>query len=348
MQLIQSSRFMIVGALALAALAGCPKKLPGGGSVPGGDKLPGGAIPGGGDSGMVDPNSCGNYAINDAGRKLKAFLEATEKLEKTTQETAELVKQSCILIGNEIGMTEADYRGETKDICAQVYQRVNENLKVSFKTKAALKIKVKPAVCKVDVQAQAQAAAQCEGKASADIKATCSGTCHGTCEGQCAGKAGTGGSGGECNGECKGTCHGECEGHADVNASAQCKAKASVSASAEIKCTEPEIDISFDAKATLDKSKAEMTIKGLKAGLPKIFSVKARLEPMKYAVEAWVTAANELKGSARTIAMSFKDQAACISGQIAAAANMMTHIQANVSVSVEVSASASGTVGGGA
>jgi len=348
MQLIQSSRLMIVGALALAALAGCPKnKLPGGGGVPGGDKLPGG-VPGGGggESGMVDPNSCGNYSANDAGRKLKAFLEATQDLEKTTQETAAVVKQSCVLIGNEIGMTEADYRGETKDICAQVWQRVNENMKASFKTKAALKIKYKPAVCKVDVQASAEAAAKCEGKASADVKATCSGVCHGKCDGQCAGKAGTGGSGGECNGECKGTCHGDCEGHADVNASAQCKAKASVQASVDVKCSEPELDISFDAKATLDTKKAEMTIKGLKAGLPKIFSVKARLEPLKYAVEAWVTSANELKGSARTIAMSFKDQAACITGQIAAAANAVGHIQANVSVSVEVSASASGSVGG--
>jgi len=348
MRMISTSRLFLVSVIALASLAGCPKgKLPGGGGVPGG--VPGGgAIPGGGggESGMVDPNTCGNYAGNDAGRKLKAFLEATGDLEKTTKETVELVKQSCILIGNEIGMTEADYRGETKDICAQVYQRVNDNMKVAIKSKAALKVKIKPAVCKVDVQASAEAAASCEGKASADVGATCSGTCRGTCEGTCAGKAGTGGNKGQCEGECKGTCKGDCEGHADVKASAQCKAKASVQASAKMECTEPEVDISLDAKLVVDKAKAEATIKGLKAGLPKIFSVKARLEPLKYAVEAWVVSANELKGSARTLAMSFKDQAACISGQIAAAAGMIGGIQANVSVSVEVSASASGSVGG--
>ena len=43
---------------------------------------------------------------------------------------------------------------------------------------------------------------------------------------------------------------------------------------------------------------------------------------------------------------SFKDQAMCITGQIAAAANAATSIQANVSVSVEVSAEACGEVGG--
>lgn len=349
MRIVQSSRLLAFALVAFATLAGCPKgKMPGGGGVPGGGDLPGGGVPGGlgGESGMVDPNSCGNYAVSDAGRKLKDFLIATQALEKTTTETAAVVKQSCILMGNEIGMTEADYRGETKDICAQVYQRINENLKVSFKAKAGLKVKYKPAVCKVNVEATAKAAAECEGKASADIKASCSGTCRGTCDGTCAGKAGTGGSGGQCNGQCNGTCKGECEGHADVNASAQCKASASVKASVDMQCTEPELAITADAKLVVDKAKAEMTIKALMAGLPKILSVKARLEPMQYAVEAWVASANELKGSARTLAMSFKDQAACISGQIAGAAKLIGGIQANVSVSVEVSASASGTIGG--
>ena len=271
---------------------------------------------------------------------------ATQNLQTTTEETVKVVKQSCIMIGTEIGMTEADFRGETKDICAQVYQRVNENLKVAFKAKAGLKVKYKPAVCRVNIDAQAKAAAECEGKASADIKASCTGVCRGKCEGTCAGKAGTGGSGGDCNAECKGTCHGQCEGHADVNASAQCKASASVKASMDVQCTEPELDISADAKLVVDKSKAEMTIKGLKAGLPMILSVQARLAPLKYAVQVWVASARELKDAAPMLAKSFKDQAMCISGQIAAAAKLIGSIEANVSVSVEVSASASGSIGG--
>lgn len=345
---ISSTRLVLATALvALVTLAGCPKGgmpgVPGKPNIPGSDKVPGGL---GGASGEVDPNTCGNYAVSDAGRKLKDFLTATKNLEATTEETIKVVKQSCVMMGTELGMTEADFRGETKDICAAVYQRINDNMKVSFKTKAALKIKYKPAVCRVNIDAEAKAAAECEGKASADVGASCSGVCHGKCDGQCSGKAGTGGNSGDCNGQCSGTCHGDCEGHADVKASAQCKASASVKASVDMQCTEPELDISFDAKATLDKSKAEMTIKALKAGLPKILSVKARLEPLKYAVETWVVSAKELKDMGPKFVNSFKDQALCISGQIAAAANLISKIQVNVSVSVEVSASASGTVGG--
>jgi modification target Cys-rich repeat protein len=352
MRTIQSSRLIFATALvALVTLAGCPKGkgMPGGGGMPGGSSIPGGGnVPGGlgGESGMVDPNSCGNYAASDAGRKLKLFLQATAQLEKTTTDTVQVVKQSCIMMGNELGMTEADYKGETKDICAKVWGAYHDNFKVAFKTKAALKVKYKPAVCRINIDAQAKAAAECEGKASADIGATCSGVCNGKCDGTCAGKAGTGGSGGDCNGECKGTCHGTCEGHADVNASAQCRTNATVRASVDMDCTEPELEVSFDAKASLDKSKAEMVIKALKAGVPKLLSVKARMEPLKYAVEIWAKSANELKGSARTLATSFKDQAMCITGQIAAAASLIANIQVNVSVSVEVSAEASGSVGG--
>lgn len=348
---VSSTRMILASALvAFVAVSGC-KKLPGGGgmpakpNVPGSDKVPGGL---GGASGEVDPNTCGNYAVSDAGRKLKDFLEATKNLSVTAEETAKVVKQSCIMMGTELGMAEPELQGEAKDICAKVWGTIDANMKVVVKSKAALKVKYKPAVCKVNVDVQAKAAAECEGKASADVGATCSGVCHGKCDGTCAGKAGTGGSGGQCDGECKGTCHGDCEGHADVKASAQCKASASVKANADVQCTEPDLDISFDAKLVVDKSKAEATLKALKAGLPKLLSVKARIAPLKYAVESWVFAAKELKDMGPKFANSFKDQALCISGQIAAAANMIGHIEANVSVSVSVSAQASGSVGGGA
>ena len=339
---IVSSRLVFASSiLALATLAGCPK-----GKVPGG--MPGGGVPGGlgGESGMVDPNSCGNYAVSDAGRKLKDFLIATQQLQTTTENTVKVVRESCAIIGRELGMVPTDLEGETKDVCARVYGKLDEAKKVAFKGSAALKITYKPAVCKVNVEAQAKAAAECEGKASADIKASCSGTCNGTCEGTCAGKAGTGGSGGQCNGQCSGTCHGECDGHADVDASAQCKASASVKASADVQCTEPELTVAADAKLVLDKTKADQAIAALKNGLPKIFSVKARLASLKYAAEVWAMSAKELSGSAGTLAASFKDQAMCISGQIGAAAKAVGSIEANVSVSVEVSASASAQVGG--
>src|SRR6185436_17012417 len=303
--------------------------------VPGGGKVPGGL---GGSSGMVDPNTCGNYAAMEAGARLKAFLLAVQDLEKATEETVKVVKASCITLGNELGMSEGDLKGEAKEICAKVYGTINDNMKVAFKAKAALKVTYKPAVCRVNVEASAKAAAECEGKASADVGAKCSGVSHAKCDGGCSGKAGTGGSGGECNGECKGTCKGSCEGHADVNASAQCKASASVKAQASMECTEPELKIDADAKLVLDKSKAEMTIKALKNGLPKLLSIKARMAPIQYAAEAVLTSAKELKDMGPKFVNSFKDQALCIGGQVSAAFGAIGHIEANVSVSVEVSA----------
>jgi hypothetical protein len=180
------SHFFVTAALLAAA---CGSKLPGGHSVPGSDKVPSSvpSVPGGA-SGEVDPNTCANYAANDAGAKLKAFLQATKELETTTVETAKLVKQSCIMMGHEMSMAPGDLGGDdTNAICAKVFQTYHDNLKVSLKPDAKLKIRYTPATCKVAANASASAGAACSGSAS----------------------AGTGGSGGG----------GECKAAAAVNAS---------------------------------------------------------------------------------------------------------------------------------
>ena len=345
---------ILLATLFVALLAGCPKgKGPGGmgGGLP--DKPSGvpSGVPGGlgGSSGMVDPNTCGNYAASEAGRRFKNFLVALQDMQKATEETVKVVKQSCIMIGEEIGMNRAELeKEETKVVCAQVYGKIDEMKKVAIKGQAAMKVKYKPAVCRVDVQAQAKLAAECEGKASADVKAQCKGTCSGKCNGTCKGKAGTGGNAGQCEGECQGTCEGKCSGHADVEASGSCKAEASAKASMDVQCTEPELEIALDAKLVVDKAQAEKLVKGLKAGIPKLLSVRERMRSMKYAAENLVSAAGELKSMGPKFVNSFKDQALCITGQVAAAVKAAASIEANVSVSVEVSASASGQVGGGA
>jgi hypothetical protein len=263
-------------------------------------------VPGGlgGASGEVDPNTCGNYASEDMGAKFKAFLQATKDLEVATTETAKIVKQSCVMMGQELGMPEGDISGDdTNGICAKVITAYQNNLKVSMKAGAKLKIKYTPAKCTVEASASASAAAGCAGGAS----------------------AGTGGSSG----------------------GGSCKAAGAVNASINAKCTEPELTLDFDAKVVVDKSKLEMTLKAMRDGLPKLLSVAARIKPIKDAVEVWAQALAELKDMGPKFVNSFKDQAMCISGQLAAAANASTHIQANVSVSVSVSASASGSVGGG-
>lgn len=299
---MRSSRYLVAAALLAGACGGKlgGHSMPGGGSVPSTPAVPGGL---GGASGEVDPNTCGNYAASDAGAKLKAFLQATKDLETTASETAKVVKQSCIMMGQEMDMSPGDLAGDdTGAICAKVFQTYKDNLKVSLKAGAKLKIVYKPAVCKVAANASANAGGACAGSAT----------------------AGTGGSGG----------------------AGECKAAAAVNASIHAECTEPQLTIDFDAKVVLDKSKLEKTVKAARDGLPKLLSISARIKPLEEAVNVWAKTAADLKDMGPKFAQSFADQAMCISGQIAAAANAATHIHADVSVSVQVSASASGSVGG--
>ena len=142
----------------------------------------------GGASGEVDPNTCGNYAASDAGAKLKIFLQATKDLQATAIETAKVVKESCIMMGNELGMSPDALGGDdTKKICDSVFAAYQDGLKVGLKAGAKLKIKYTPAKCTADASASASAGAACSGGAS----------------------AGTGGSGGG----------GSCAAAASINAS---------------------------------------------------------------------------------------------------------------------------------
>src|SRR5690606_18165722 len=128
-----------------------------------------------------------------AGRKLKAFLEATVALDAAVQNTENYLRDTCAMMGKELGVS-GD--GDTRTVCTNVSNALREHLSVGLKAGARLDIKYKPAVCTVNVQAAASAAAQCEARAEADVsvrcEGSCRGTCQGTCEGKCAGKAGTG------------------------------------------------------------------------------------------------------------------------------------------------------------
>jgi hypothetical protein len=179
---IDTRLFLATALIAIATATGCPK----GGGVPGGVPAKPGAlgnVPTSMPSGEVDPNTCGNYAAVDAGRKFKAFLQATKDLQTTATETVKVVKQSCIMMGHELGMSEAELQGETNDICARVVAAYQNNLKVSLKAGAKLTVTYKPAVCTVDAQLQAKAAAECQGGATA-------GTGGNSAGGQCKAAAG--------------------------------------------------------------------------------------------------------------------------------------------------------------
>jgi len=291
--------FLVTALVALATATGCPK-----GGMPNMPAKPGALENAPGmSSGEVDPNTCGNYAAADAGRKLKAFLQATKDLQTTTEETVKVVKQSCVMMGQELGMPDAELAGDdTNGICAKVITQYQDNLKVALKPGAHLIVKYTPAKCTVNASVGASAGGACSGAAS----------------------AGTNGSGG----------------------GGECAAAARVNASLEAQCTPAELTIDAGAKLIVDKSKAEMTLKAMRDGLPKLLSVSARMKPVAEAVEVWEKTAKDLKDMGPKFAQSFQDQAMCITGQLAAAVNAASSIHANVSVSVQVSASASGSIGG--
>src|SRR5579863_5118834 len=149
--------------VALAAIGGC-SHLPGGHGVPSTPSVPGG-MPGG--SGEVDPNTCGNYAASDAGAKLKAFLQATKDLQATAVDTLKVVKNSCVIMGNDLGMPADQLGGDEKTICNNVFATIQNNLKADLKAGAKLTIAYTPAKCTASASASASAGAACSGGASA-------------------------------------------------------------------------------------------------------------------------------------------------------------------------------------
>jgi modification target Cys-rich repeat protein len=329
--------------LAVLALSGCP-----GGATPPG--IPGKG--GGGKASSVDPDTCGNYAASDAGAKLKAFLEATVTLNESVIAMEGEVKTSCSSMADKLGVKT---EGDTKAVCDAVAEAIKANLKpAKGKGGSPLKIDYQPAVCTVDANVAVEAAAKCEAKASADVKVECSGSCTGTCKGECSGKcagaAGGGGAKGECAGKCEGTCKGSCEGgcegSADVQASAECEAKAEVDANVKAECTEPEVNVTVEKGEP--NPKVDATVEALKTGLPKLLRVSASLKgPTQLAMKTWAKTAKNLAKAGPKLYSSLGEQAACVSGQLAAAAGMVTKVEASASVSVEASASVSGAAGAG-
>jgi len=321
------SLLIVAASAALAAMAACP----GGGGVPG---------KGGGG---VDPDKCGNYAdVSDAGRKLHAFLQATAELQTTVNGIEAEVRTGCDAMAKELGIAP---KGSNKEVCDAVFKQLRDDLSAGVKAQASLNIKYKPAVCTINVEAAASASAECEAQASGSAKVTCEGTCHGTCDGTCKGSTG---KGGECNGECAGTCSGECEGGADVQGSAECEARGEVHAAAEMKCTPAELTVEAQASAVVDKPRADRAIAAMKAGLPQILTVSAKIKPLKGAVETWVATAKGVTQAGKELAGQFKDQALCLTAQISAAGAAVADVQASFSFSVDVSVEASASASGGA
>ncbi len=358
-------------ALALVALlGGCPPPAQqpgtGPGTSPGG--VPGADSPGPRSS--VDPYTCGNYALSDFGRRLQAFLQATVALESQVVSTEKALYDTCVVMGGHLGMLPAELQGSTREICEPVVERLRAYLEAGLQAQATLDVNYTPAVCTVDVDAAVRAAAECEAKAEVDIAAYCRGTCQGSCRGSCSGSCqgrcngtcqGSTGAGGECNGTCdgvcegscggtcEGTCSGGCEGYADVDAEARCEAHAEIIANVEAECTEPELDVRFDASLVGDLAKLEAAVRAIEAGMPRILYIQAKVSgPLWASYEVWAETAVDVVSSGPQVLAAVGEQALCVFGQFRAAAALLASIRVSIDVQVEVSASVQGAVSGGA
>ena len=370
---------LVLSSLALAlavttvGLTGCKS-----GSLPGGIKAPTApAVPaqakglssaGASANAKLEPSSC-KWGGSVEGIKLRAFLQATERLQAEVDSTTRLVLNTCRDLGRALDIPAGELQGETKPVCDRVAEGIRAHMQVGLKADAKMVVEARPAQCRVDVEAAAEATAACEGKASADVQVRCEGSCTGTCKGECDGtcqakggargkasaKGSQGGAGGDasCNGKCEGTCRGQCSGgcsgHADVDASAECRASARVRASVQAKCEPPKVTVTIKAKAMADTKKAKQLQRALQKHLPELFAVRARVTgPIQGAFEVWADTARDLAGAGPRVARSFGDQAACVAGQLSAAARAASSIEVNMSVSVEASASVSGAAGASA
>ena len=137
------------------ALGGCPPP-------PNGPRGGGG---GGGGGGIgVNPDACGAINTNPVGRKLYSFLVASAELDRSSTELESSVHHACVVMAGHLGVPTG---GDTKQVCENVANALNENLKISVKSESHLVTRTTPAVCHTDVSFEAGVIADCEGHASA-------------------------------------------------------------------------------------------------------------------------------------------------------------------------------------
>lgn len=319
-----------------ATLAACPP--PKGGAGGGG---------GGGGGGAVNPDACGKINTSDVGRKLYAFLVASSELDRTSLELENTVRDACVRMANDLGVSPA---GGTKEVCMRAKQELEANLQVSVKTEQRFVTKYTPPVCTTDVSFTAGFAAECDARASADVNVQCQGHCGGTCKGACDGTcSGATGAGGQCNGTCSGTCNGSCsgscEGYANVDASAECKASAEIRATTHTTCTPAKTEIVQENVTVVDATKWNKAMAAINVGLPELLTAKAKLELTAKAVVLWVQTGAQLAKAIGSFADQLGEHTVCVGAQLAGVVAAAANISARINVSIEVSASVSASAG---
>ncbi|MBA3464525.1 MAG: hypothetical protein H0T46_31630 [Deltaproteobacteria bacterium] len=322
-------RVVLLALVCLLGLAACPSSRGGAG---------GSGRGGGGGAAGISPDACGSINTSPVGRKLYSFLVASAELDRASLELEGSVANACRDMARSL---DVDPGGDTREVCTRVSQSLQDNLQVSVNTESRLVTKYTPSVCSTDLDFSAGIVAECEARATADVNIRCDGRCSGTCNGACS----TGGSGGQCAGVCNGRCSGGCDGYADVDASVECKASAEIRTTMRTTCTEPTVEVVRENVTVVDDSKFQKAMAAINIGLPKLLAASKKLELAGKALVQWVSTGASLVKSSGQLVAQIGEKGFCVGSQLVAVAAASTNIQARFTVSIEVSASVSGSAG---
>lgn len=177
----------------------------------------------------------------DAGRKVRLFIDTSDKLVRAANEIDADMYDVCTGIAADLGIPNAELLppvgqensagARTKAACTRVKTEIDTIIANDMPTTARLSITYTPAVCTIDASLKTTCIEKCEpktvtvtelmctpghfyGQCSASCTGTCGGSCSGSCQGQC-----TATCNGTCSGHCNGTCTGTCSA---MNADGTC------------------------------------------------------------------------------------------------------------------------------
>jgi len=263
----------------------------------------------------INPDGCGRIDTTATGRKLYAFLVASEELDHATAELENSIRDACRKMAVDLGVSPD---GDTKTVCTRASQELQANMQVSVKTEKQMVTRTTPPVCHTDIDLAGSFAAKCEGQAEGSIKGTCEG---GTQTGN------------------------TCEGYTSVDASAECKASAEVHATTHTTCTPGHVEIVQQDVTVIDATKWNKAQAAINDGVPQLMLAGMKLQLAGKAAVAWAQTGEQFAQSAGDLAADLGEQAVCVAGQVAGVVAAASTIQARFQVSIEVSASFSATAG---
>lgn len=330
---MNKATFLVPAVLGVSFLAACPPPKNGGGGSSG-----------------INPSACGNINVGPASRRMNAFLVASLELDRASTELENSVVGACRKMAVELGINPM---GDTRTVCNAVAAELDANLKVSVSQEKRLVTREVPGECHTEWSFGATAAAQCSAQANVDANlrcnGTCNGTCKGTCDGACAGGAGGGGAGGACNSQCNGTCNGQCDGgcngYITGDVEAECRASVEIQSSVHTVCEPPKLVVEEQTVTIVDATKFAKAQAAIQAGLPTIRAAAKKAEIVGRAAVDWGKTAGGLVVATGDLVAELGEKSACVAGQMAGVVAAVAQIQARFSVSVEVSASISGSAG---